>query len=191
MHDPCEARGKVEALIQQLSEAQDKETRKELLNSLAEHPADGFSPEDLKVIAGFLHDPAPSVRMRSAAILGYCRSRAHVDALIELAGEKDENVALAAALALGEIGDARAAGPLETVVARFQRSLEKAQGKRARQQLIEPRVYADDPARTVLTFHWRDRLGHDKAEARASQRIADAQARLEAVRDALSRCTEE
>ena len=76
------------------------------------------------------------------------------------------------------------------MVARFQGSLEKAQGKKARQQLIEPRIYPGDPARTTLTFHWPDRLGHDKAEARANGRITEAQARLEAVQGALRKCSE-
>lgn len=185
-----EAQNDVRALVKELEESQGKETKKEILKSLAEYPADAFSPEALEIVAGFLQDPAPSIRARSAALLGHCRSRAHVDALIELVGEKDDNVAYAAALALGEIGEARAVGALTALVARFQGSLEKAQGKKARQQLIEPRIYPGDPARTTLAFHLRDRLGHDKAEARADGRITEAWARLEAVQDALRKCSE-
>ena len=49
-----EAQSDVRALVQELGESRDKETKKEILKSLAEYPVDPFSPEVLEIVAGFL-----------------------------------------------------------------------------------------------------------------------------------------
>ena len=178
----------VQSLVDKLRTAGSKETKKEILTWLVRHEPAEFSPENLQIITSFLHDPAPSVRSRTAAVLGHCKSSAFVRPLTELLEDPDDNVVCSAAVALGEIADPSAAPALEAALDRFQDGVAAAEAKKARQRLIEPRIYPNDPVRTVLTFHWRDRLGHDKAESRAERRIADTTSKLQAVQAALAKC---
>ena len=180
----------VQSLVDELRTGGSKETKKEILTSLVGHEPAEFSPENLQIITGFLHDPAPSVRSRTAAVLGHCKSSAFVQPLTELLEDPEDNVACSAAVALGEIAHPSAASALEAALDRFQEKVANAKDKKARQRLIEARFYPSDPVRTVLTAIWRDRLGHRKAESRAEQRIADATSKLQAVQAAWTKCKE-
>lgn len=179
----------VNILLQDLREATGKETKKETLKRLVKYDQGLFSPQDIELVAKFLLDEAPSVRARAAAVLGHCKSHIHLDALITLTKDKDDNVAQAAALALGEIGDPRAGDAIKDVLTRLEISVDHVYDRKSHQRLIEPRIYPSDPTRTMLTFAWRDRLGHDKAEARADRAISEASEKLEPVRQALRKCS--
>lgn len=83
-------------------------TRVAIAHAFRDHPSDDIARAALPL----LRSRDADLRMNVATLLGHVRSSHGVDPLVRALLDPEENVAMAAARALGEIGDANAAVPL-------------------------------------------------------------------------------
>lgn len=174
--------------IDELRKARSKDEKKDILKALRNYSAKEFSSSDIAFIAELLHDDAPSVRAKSAELLGHCKALACVDSLIQTCSDKIDEVAFAAAVSLGNIGDSKAQGAIQKVMEKFSIKLDKVISKRGHHPLILPTIDRSNMMRTFQSFYLSDRLGHDKASSRESRYIDELEIRIAALKRAIENC---